>query len=81
MSKTTKIQKSKGTSSLVKKEYTDEEKATIAKYFERCKREPVKFKSWKDASGNSILLHEATDETSCVAKFTETFGTHDKDLT
>jgi len=61
---------------LVNKEYTDEEKARIAKYL----NEPVKFKSDKDASDNFILKHEAIDETSYITKFTEAFGTSDKDL-
>ena len=65
---------------LVKKEYTDEEKVRIAKYLERLNRKPVKFRSRKDASGNSILEHRTTDETMSAAKFTEAFGTPDKDL-
>ena len=73
-------QKAKMPKDLVKKEYTDEEKVRIAKYLERLNRKPVKFRSRKDASGNSILEHHTTDETMSAAKFTEAFGTPDKDL-
>jgi len=69
-------QKPEASKDLVKKEYTDEEKTRIAKYLKGA----VKFKSDKDASGNFILKHEATDETSYITKFTEAFGTPDKDL-
>jgi len=65
---------------LVKKEYTDEEKARIVKYLERIKREPVKFESVKKNSGNPELVHHATDAQLTMAKFMEAFGTPDKDL-
>lgn len=65
---------------LVKKEYTDEEKTRIAKYLERSKSTPIKFKKSEDASSNTTLVHHATDETLTVAKFTESFGTPDGDL-
>ncbi len=76
MRKTTKTQKPEVRKDLVKKEYTDEEKARITKYL----KEPVKFKTKKDASGNFVLQHQATDKTSYITKFTEAFGTPDKDL-
>lgn len=72
--------KDKKSKNLVKKEYNDEEKTRIAKYLERLNRKPVKFRSRKGASGNSILEHHTTDETLSAAKFTEAFGTPDKDL-
>jgi len=65
---------------LVKKEYTDEEQTRIAKYLERLKKSPVKFKSGKDASGNPAIEHRTTDETLSRAKCTEALGTPDKDL-
>ncbi len=37
--------KAKSVKDLVKKEYTDEEKARLAKHKERAKRKPVKFKT------------------------------------
>lgn len=72
--------KAKMPKDLVKKGYTDEEKVRVAKYLERLKRGPVKFKSGKDASGNPILKHETTDAILSDARFTEAFGTPDKDL-
>ena len=65
---------------LVRKEYTDEEKTSIAKYLERLKREPLRFRSGKAASGKPCLELHTTDETLSAAKFTEAFGTPDKDL-
>ena len=75
-----KAQKAKVPKDLVKKGYTNEEKTKIAKYLERLNRKPVKFRSRKDASGNSILELHTTDETLDRMKFTEAFGTPDKDL-
>jgi hypothetical protein len=65
---------------LVKNEYTDEEKARIANYSERLKREPVKFKSGEDASGKPAIVHETTDATLSAAKVTEALGTPNKEL-
>lgn len=56
---------------LVKKEYTDEEKARIAKYLERAKREPAKIRSAED---------DSDDVTLAMAKMTEALGTSDSDL-
>jgi hypothetical protein len=80
VSKKKNDQKPKEPKDLVKKEYTAEEKARIAKYFERSKREPVKFKSVKKGSGNSILELHTTDKTLSMAKFTDSFGTPDSEL-
>jgi hypothetical protein len=65
---------------LVKKEYTDEEKARIAKYLDRSKRKLVKFKSGKDASGKPCLVCHLTDETLSLVKLAESFGTPDIEL-
>jgi len=51
--------------------YTDEEKARIAKYFERAKREPAKIKSAED---------DPVYVTLAMAKMTEALGTPDNDL-
>jgi hypothetical protein len=63
---------------LVKKEYTDAEKARIADYAERCKRQPVKCKRAKD--GSNALVIKMPDEMLGMAKFMETFGTPDGGL-
>lgn len=65
---------------LVKEEYTDEEKARIAKYFERLKRGAVKFERVPDDAGKPQLYHKTADPTLSEAKLTEACGTHDKDL-
>jgi len=74
------IQKTKVPKDLVKTEHTEAEKARIAKYLERLKREPIKFKSVKKRSGNPALEHRTTDKTLSMAKFTEAFGTPDNEL-
>ena len=73
-------QKTEMPKDLVKKEYTDEEKARIVKYFERAKREPVKFKSGGNSSGNPCLELHTDDAILGMAKSTEAFGTPDADL-
>ena len=65
---------------LVKKEYTDEEKARVARYLERLKREALKFKVVKKGSGTPELFHVTTDETLSMTKLMEAVGTPDKDL-
>jgi hypothetical protein len=65
---------------LVKKEYTDEEKVEIAKYMDRLKSKPIKFRIGKDASGNPTFEHETTDGTLSMARLTEAFGTSGWDL-
>ena len=73
-------QKPKAPKDLVKKEYTDEEKARVARYLERLKREPVKFEIVKKESGNPELVHHATDEKLTMARFMEALGTPDPGL-
>ena len=82
MTKNTKRrrQKTKEQTDLVKKEYTGEEKTRIAKYLERSKREPVKFKRGTDDSGKPILELHTSDVTSGLAKLNEAFGTPDAEL-
>ena len=64
---------------LVKKEYTSEEKARIAKYFERVKRKPVKFTKF-DKESNALVLeiHEG-DQELVATQMLEAFGTPDTD--
>ena len=71
--------KAKSVKDLVKKEYTEEEKARIANYRERSKRQQIKFESLGSGSGN-LRLHQRTDKALDKAKFLETFGTPDGDL-
>ena len=68
---------------LVKKEYTDAEKAMAARYSERLKREAVKFERLLDEAGKPQLYHiyHKTDDAALSdAKITEALGTPDKDL-
>jgi hypothetical protein len=65
---------------LVKKEYTDEEKARITKYFERAKNQPMKFKKGEAGSGRVTLIPTTTDETLGMMKLAEAFGTQDTEL-
>lgn len=71
-------QKPEMSKDLVKKEYTDAEKVRIAKYLERVKREPVKFKkSSKVDSGGLALVN---DIPLSIVGLTEALGTPDLDL-
>ena len=65
---------------LVKKEYTDEEKAGIAKYLERAKNQPMKFKKGEAGSGKVTLIPATTDETLGMMKLAEAFGTQGNEL-
>ena len=73
-------QKPEAPKDLVKKEYTDEEKAMFVRYLERLKREALKFKLVKKGSGTPELFHSTTDETLSMVKFMEALGTPDKGL-
>jgi hypothetical protein len=68
------------TESLVKREYTDEEKASIAKYQELAKSKPVKFKEVKGDSGKVSIAIEYPDGQLRAVKMSEAFGTADHDL-
>jgi hypothetical protein len=65
---------------LVKKEYTEEEKASIAKYQELDKSKPVKFKAVKGDSGKFSVAVEYPEGQLREAKMSEAFGTADHDL-
>jgi hypothetical protein len=68
------------TESLAKREYTEEEKASIAKYQEWAKRKPVKFKEVKGDSGKLNIDFEYPDGQLRQVKLSEAFGTADPDL-
>jgi len=79
--KTTKKKKTKSkTQSLVKKEYTDEEKARLAKHQERAGRKPVKFKTVKSDSRNPQIAIQNPDDPLFAVKMSEALGTTDPDL-
>jgi hypothetical protein len=56
------------TEGLVKREYTDEEKASIAKYQEMAKSKPVKFKEVKGDRGKLNVGFEYPDGQLCEVK-------------
>lgn len=79
--KTTKKKKTKSkTKSLVKKEYTDEEKARLAKYQERANRKPVKFKAIESDSDNPTIAPQDPDDPLLAVKMLEALGTPDREL-
>ena len=65
---------------LVKKEYTDEEKARLAKHQDRKRRKPVKFKTVKSDSDNPTIALQDPDETLLAVKMSEALGTVDSDM-
>jgi hypothetical protein len=72
--------KAKSDKDLVKKEYTDEEKARIANYRERSKRQPIKYDRFESRLGNLNLHIMGTDKALIMAKLLEAFGTPDVGL-
>jgi hypothetical protein len=78
--KTKKKETASTTENLVKKEYTEEEKASIAKYQELAKNKPVKFKEVKGESGKVSIAIEYPDGQLRAVKMSEAFGTADHDL-
>jgi len=70
----------KGVKDLVKKEYTDEEKARLAKHQDRKKRKPVKFKTVKSDSDNPTIALQDPDEPLLAVKKSEALGTVDFDM-
>jgi hypothetical protein len=77
---TKKKETSPKTESLAKREYTEEEKASIAKYQELAKRKPVKFKEVKGDSGKVNIDFEYPEGQLRQVKISEAFGTADPDL-
>ena len=78
--KTKKKQTAPQTESLVKREYTEEEKASIAKFQELAKRKPVKFKEAKGDSGKLTIDFEYPDGQLRAVKMSEALGTTDLEL-
>ena len=79
--KTAKKKKTKSkTKSLVKKEYTDEEKARLAKHQERVGRKLVKFKTVKSDSHNPQIAIQNPNDPLLAVKMSEVLGTADPDL-
>jgi len=72
--------KAKSVKDLVKKEYTDEEKARLAKHQERKRRKPVKFKTVKSDSDNPTIALQDPDEPLLAVKMSEALGTVDPDM-
>ncbi|MCP4611081.1 MAG: hypothetical protein GY845_20420 [Planctomycetes bacterium] len=72
--------KAKSDKDLIKKEYTDVEKARIANYRKRSKRQPIKFESLGSGSGNLRLHFKGKDKALTMAKLLEAFGTPDAGL-
>ncbi len=73
-------EKQKAPKDLVKKEYTDEEKTMVAKYFGRVKKGAVKFVSVPDEAGKPQLYHKTDDVALSEAKLMKACGTPDKEL-
>lgn len=74
------IQKPGVSKDLVKKEYTDEEKAMIAKYFERVKREPLKVTRFDKESNALVSERQEGDQELVATQLLEAYGTPDTDL-
>ena len=70
----------KDTKDLVKKEYTDEEKARIAKYIERKERKPVKVKNVESDSDEPQVTVEEPRGQLYEVNMLEALGTPDSDL-
>lgn len=72
--------RAKGGGSLIKREYTEEEKARIANYLQCSKREPARFVSEKNRSGIPTVRSQDKDNLLNAVKLTEAFGTPDSGL-
>ncbi len=72
--------KAKSDKDLVKKEYTDEEKARLAKHQDRKRRKPIKFKTVKSDSDNPTIALQDPDEPLLAVKKSEALGTVDSDM-
>ena len=81
-SKSTTKKKSakKDTKDLAKKEYTDEEKARLAKYKERADRKPVKFKTVESDSDEPKITLQGLKDPLYEVKMLEASGTPESDL-
>ena len=79
-STTKKKSAKKVTKALVKKEYTDEEKARIVNYHKRSERKPIKVKIGKIDSGEPPVTLKDPDDPLYEVKELEALGTPDRDL-
>ncbi len=70
----------KNTTDLKKNEYTDEEKARLAKYEQRANKKPVKFKAGESDSDNPSIDLKDPDDPLMFVKLSEAMGTQDSDL-
>ena len=70
----------KDTKDLAKKEYTDEEKARLAKYKERNERKPAKIKIAKSDSGKPNIQLQGIKGPLYEVKMLEALGTPDREL-
>jgi hypothetical protein len=70
----------KDTMDLAKREYTDEEKARLAKYEERANRKPVKFKTVESDSGEPKITLQGLKDPLYEVKMLEAVGTPESDL-
>ena len=70
----------KNTKDLAKKEYTDEEKARLAKYKKLKERKPVKLKIVKSNSGEPNITLKDPKDALYEIKMLEALGTPDNDL-
>jgi hypothetical protein len=77
---TKKKENASKTESLVKKEYTEEEKASLARYQELAKSKPVKFKEVKGDPRKLNIGFECPDDQLGAVKMSEALGTADLDL-
>ena len=77
---TKKKETSPKTEILAKREYTEEEKASISKYQELAKSKPVKFKEVKGDSGKVNIDFEYPEGQLRQVKLSEALGTADPDL-
>ena len=73
-------QNPKAQKNLVKKNYTDDEKSRIAKYLERCKRNPLRVTKFNQESNALTINVLEGDWELTAAKMLESFGTPDNEL-
>ena len=79
-STTKKKTSKKDTKNLAKKEYTDEERARLARYEVLRKRRPIKVKIVKSDSGESNITLQGLKDPLYEVKMLEALGTPDSDL-
>jgi len=78
--KNKKKKPTKQTKHVVKKKYTEEEKARLANYHKRSEWKPVKFKNIDSDSGEPTIALKDPDDPLCEVKMLEALGTPDSAL-